>query len=236
MADTTEDPRNTPVESKHKYPQSFGIALFPAFEPIDVFGSAEVIDNIGGLFQIKLAIIAETLDPVSNRPKDQTLNTYNSSVWQHVVPTHTFANPPSDLEVLIIPGGIGTFYPRQSTVNFIKHMYPKVKYLMTICSGSMLAAKSGILDGKQATTNKATWSTAIQSGPKVDWVPKARWVVDTNIWTSSGETAGIDSMLGFVECLYGNSTATTISNNMEYERHTDPIWDPFSAIWNVTQP
>jgi hypothetical protein len=50
-----------------------------------------------------------------------------------------------------------------------------------------------------------------------------------------GESAGIDALLGFVECLYGTSVATTISDNMEYIRNADPSYDPFSAIWNVTQ-
>ena len=179
---------NTTLPSSAPHVTSYGFALFPGFEVIDVFGSTEVINNIAVQYQIKLAMLAETLDLVSNRPEDPSLNTQNSTVWQYIKPTHTFANPPADLEVLIVPGGVGTFYPRNATVDFIKRAYPGLKYLMTVCSGAMLAAEAGVLDGKRATTNKATWSVATLSGAQVDWVPVARWVVDGNIWTSSGES------------------------------------------------
>lgn len=189
-AKLTPDPDRVPTEKSHKYPQSFGFALFHAFEPIDVFGSAEVIDNLAAWYHIKVAVLAETLDPISNRAINQSLNKYNSSVWQTVLPTHTFDNPPDDLEVLIVPGGMGTFVAQDSTVKFLRRIYPKLKYLMTVCTGAMLVAEAGLLDGKHATTNKATWSIATLSGPKVEWVPKARWVVDGNIWTSSGMCRG----------------------------------------------
>jgi transcriptional regulator GlxA family with amidase domain len=247
-----QDPNRTVTENQINYPKSFGFAVFRAFEPIDVFGSFEVLENLAGAYHINVAVIAETLAPVTNQPEDATLNKYNSSVWQSLMPTHTFKHPPEDLEVLIVPGGIGTFYPRNATVDFIRKAYPKLKYLLSVCTGAMLLAEAGVLDGKSATTNKATWPVATLSGPKVKWVPKARWVVDGNIWTSSGgpffqfgvdhanshgvgESAGIDSILGWVECLFGTEAATLIANNMEYERHTDPSWDPFSAVWNVTQ-
>jgi hypothetical protein len=53
--------------------------------------------------------------------------------------------------------------------------------------------------------------------------------------TTKGVSAGMDALLGFVECLYGTQEATFIANSIEYERHPDPSWDPFSAIWNVTE-
>jgi len=71
-------------------------------------------------------------------------------------------------------------------------------------------------------------------GPKVKWVPQARWVVDGNIWSSSGISAGIDVTLAFIEKIYGKDNATSVANLMEYERHTDPNWDPFAAIFKVT--
>ena len=64
--------------------------------------------------------------------------------------------------------------------------------------------------------------------PAVKWVDKARWVVDGNIWSSSGVTAGMDMMLGFVEEVYGRKEAEWIALAMEYERHREADWDPFA--------
>ena len=65
-------------------------------------------------------------------------------------------------------------------------MTPKVKILMTICTGSGIAARAGVLDGHLATTNKNAWATMKAMGPKVNWVSPARFVIDGKIWSSSG--------------------------------------------------
>lgn len=63
---------------------------------------------------------------------------------------------------------------------------------------------------------------------------KARWVVDGNVWTSSGVSAGIDATLAFIEEVYGREEASSIADLMEYERHADASWDPFAEKFNVT--
>lgn len=73
-------------------------------------------------------------------------------------------------------------------------------------------------------------------GPRVDWIPRARWVVDGNIITSSGVAAGIDATFFFVGEVYGAEFATEMANTIEYMRVLDPDNDPFADIWNVTKP
>ncbi|KAJ6529622.1 hypothetical protein B0H19DRAFT_968267, partial [Mycena capillaripes] len=54
-------------------------------------------------------------------------------------------------------------------------------------------ALAGVLTGKRATTNKSFYRTIVALMPKdINWVPEARWVVDGNVWTSSGVSAGDD--------------------------------------------
>jgi transcriptional regulator GlxA family with amidase domain len=219
-------------------PHVFGIALFEGFETIDVMGTAEVIENLlNGNYHVELYLLGETLGPVSNKPTfDTSIIPHNSSVFQTVLPSYTFANPPDNLEVLIVPGGFGTFYPGNinATVHFVRDIYPKLKYLITVCTGAMVAAEAGLLDGKRATTNKPEWVEATASGPNTTWVAPARWVVDGNIWTTSGNSAGMDGVFGFVDCLYGTQLADAMSDDMEYQRHPDPSWDPYAKIFNVT--
>lgn len=65
-------------------------------------------------------------------------------------------------------------------------------------------------------------------GPKVNWIRRARWVTDGNIWTSSGISAGIDMTYAFVAAQYGEEAATIAANRQEYIRNRDPNNDPFA--------
>lgn len=62
----------------------------------------------------------------------------------------------------------------------------------------------------------APWAGAVL------WVPRARWVEDGNVWTSSGISAGIDATLAFAVKVYGKANATRVANLMEYDWHEDP--------------
>ncbi|KAJ3755817.1 class I glutamine amidotransferase-like protein, partial [Lentinula raphanica] len=214
-------------------PKSYGLLVFPTFQALDAFGPMDVLNLLSKNFQMNLSIVAETLDPVSTKPRDPSLNPLRSDFGQSIFPTHTFANAPP-LDVLIIPGGYGTRADDLDPLyEFVRRTYPSLKYLLTVCTGSWIAARAGILDGRRATSNKNAWTMTTEVGPKVNWVPHARWVVDGNIWTSSGVSAGMDATLAFVQEIYGEEQANTIARVMEYERHEDSYWDPFAKIYNL---
>src|SRR4051794_24506984 len=110
-----------------------------------------------------------------------------------IVATHSFHDAPK-LDMLFVPGGTGldvlALNGDTSVQDFIRSRYHQLKYLLSVCTGSGALANSGVLNGKRATTNKATWAGVTKLGKNVTWVPSARWVVDGNIWTSSGVSAG----------------------------------------------
>ncbi|KAF0331383.1 DJ-1/PfpI family protein [Colletotrichum asianum] len=175
--------------------------------------------------------------PNSTRRNCKTLLAYHHKTTQFpkILPTHTFATAPTDIEVLMIPGGLWTRSPNlNSTIAYVRATYPKLRYLVSICTGASIAARAGVLDGRRATTNKASWASTIVYGPNVTWVPKARWVVDGNVWTSSGISAGIDATLAFIQDVYGRENATYVADLMEYEWHEDSAWDPYAEKFNVT--
>lgn len=118
---------------------------------------------------------------------------------------------------------------------YISSVFPKVKYVITICTGSAILAGLGLLDNRRATTNKSTWDSVVVLGPNVKWVRRARWVVDdtagfTPVWSSSGVSAGMDVTFAFIEKLYGEKIARGVANVMEYDRHLDDTWDPFAQL------
>ena len=226
-----DDQKNTPL--------SYGLLLFPNFEVLDAAGPIEVLNVLSfyfGLDDIKLSVIAQTLDPVSPGPIPPATNGVNFTGQQLYQPTHTFDTAPV-LDVLIVPGGRGTARSDDELkplLNFIRKTYdgsngkPPLKYLFSICTGSHLFSRAGVLDGEKATTNKRAWERVTPHGPKTHWVAKARWVESGRIWTTSGVSAGIDGMVALVAKLYGDDTAAKVCSVIEHERIKDSGNDPFA--------
>lgn len=219
------------LQDKTSDPLRIGVLIFPGFQSLDVFGPVDAFNVLSRSHPLTFAFVAHTLDAVPTQPPDMphVLN-------QSVLPTHTFASPPP-LDVLLVPGGAGTRAnspPIEAAIAYIKDAYPTVKYLMTVCTGSGLAAKAGVLDGKRATTNKRAFKEITAWNSKVDWVARARWVTDGNIWTSSGISAGIDVALAWIAHVYNDDTAQDVANMLEYERCTDSTNDPFAALYGLT--
>ena len=167
--------------------RSFGVVMFRGIDMVDVFGTLEPLQLMSlSTQQMRLHLIAETLDPITTEPA--TMNPYNSTFWPVFPVTDTFESADElDLDVLIVPGGPGVRNPKlQAAEEFIKRTYPRVKLMLTVCTGAGLAARAGVLDGRLATTNKNAWETMTKFGTGVQWVSPARYVMDGNIWSSSG--------------------------------------------------
>jgi transcriptional regulator GlxA family with amidase domain len=154
---------------------------------------------------------------------------------QHVLPTHTFAAPPPQLDVILVPGGAGDRDRNEDALAFLRDVYPRLKAIITVCTGSLVLARTGLLDGRRATSNKAYFSVVADECKTVQWQPVARWVVDGNIWTASGVAAGMDCMLAFIAQEYGLAMAEKIMNIAEYDWHRDAAWDPFASVHKVQQ-
>ncbi|CAE6491222.1 unnamed protein product, partial [Rhizoctonia solani] len=99
---------------------------------------------------------------------------------------------------------------------FVLAQVPGAQYVFSVCAGSWILAALGLLDGKRATTNKSSFDEIKKStSPAVQWVAKARWVVDGKFWTSSGVTAGQDMAYEFLKTVTGKEFATAAKNAAE---------------------
>ncbi|KAI1922433.1 hypothetical protein LOZ58_006104 [Ophidiomyces ophidiicola] len=219
-----------PLDNKIAPPVNYAMVLYPGFQALDAFGPLDVLNSLASTENINLFILAPTLEPVSTTPLPRPGLTWNKGCCsQSVVPTHTYDNLPESIDVLLVPGGTGNRDDRirEPVSKLIHDLYPKLKYLFTICTGSKLPAHVGILDGRNATSNKLALKETISLYPKVNWIGRARWVVDGNIWTSSGVTAGMDGLLALVEHIYDAQKADNIAYYLEYAREKDSSNDPF---------
>jgi len=195
-----------------------GVVLYRGFEALDVFGPVEMWANVPD-FQV--VMISQDGGAVRSAQGFSTLSDYS------------FANAPQ-LDIMMVPGGIGT----QSELNngvmldFIRKQNEKTQLTTSVCTGSALLAKAGLLSGHKATSNKAFFSLATSQDPSVDWQGKARWVEDGKFITSSGVSAGTDMALGLVAKLYGSERAGLLAHSLEYEWNSDPANDPFAIAYS----
>ena len=205
-------------------PMTLGVILYPGFEPLDVFGPVEMFMNVP-TSQLKVVMVAEKAGPVASTSGSSQSN-FNGP---QVVAEFGFDDAPQ-LDIILLPGGFGTLasLQDQKLLTFLKDRSAKAKLTTSVCSGSALLAKAGILDGKKATTNKSFYDMLVVQGPKVEWVKKARWVEDGNVITSSGVSAGMDMALAVIARLWGNEMAEGIAAGTEYIWNKDPQNDPFA--------
>ena len=111
-----------------------------------------------------------------------------------VKPTHTYENAPRDLDILLI-GGPDPATVSPANLEFLQEASLKTKVIMTTCTGTVWLAKSGVFDGKQATTNRAMIPLAKTMAPNVEWVDQ-RWVIEkghfegAEIWTAGAAGCG----------------------------------------------
>ena len=113
-------------------------------------------------------------------------------------------------------------------LDFLRKRAAAAELTMSVCSGSALLARAGLLDGRRATSNKMFFQLARSQSDKVEWVTAARWVEDGPFATSSGVSAGTDMALAVIAKLYGKARAEQVATFTEYTWHRDADVDPFA--------
>ncbi len=175
----------------------------------------------------KIITIGKTKGPIAT----------GSGAGPAVMVDHSFSDD-VEYDILLIPGGQGTrdLVNDAGFIDSLKAACGKADIIATVCTGSGLLARTGILDDKEATSNKTAWSWALEQSSKVKWNVEPRWVdlvdaeAQTGIITSAGVSAGIDMALALIAKLDGDQVAENASVIMEYTRLKDPAKDEFSYL------
>ncbi len=125
--------------------------------------------------------------------------------------------PPADL--IIIPGGYGAraVLNQPDVIDWIKTSATVAEKVMSVCTGSFLLGKAGLLDGLKATTHYQVFDTLAELAPNTEIVKKIRFIDNGKILTSAGVTAGIEMSFHVVETLYGRQVAEQTAEYIEYE-------------------
>lgn len=195
---------------------NFNVLLFNGFETLDAFGPAEVIGRLPDKYSLKYCSLLGGMVESSQGVQVNTL---------------PFAEIEPD-GVLLIPGGMGTraLVSDEHFICQLKILSQQAQYVLSVCTGSALLAKTDLLSGKGATSNKRAFKWVSSINTQVNWVKKARWVVDGKYYTSSGVSAGMDMALGFISDRFGVETANNIACDIEYRWNSDKDKDPFAVL------
>ena len=174
------------------------IAVFPGVQTLDVTGPAEVLRAATLLKPpgYEVTIAARTRGPIET-----------STV--SFVPDARLEECTGPLDTLIVAGGTGTRRAEddERLVDWIADAAARSRRVASVCTGALLLARAGLLDGRRATTHWASCADLATRYPAVTVDPDPIFVRDGNVVTSAGVTAGMDLALALVEEDLGREVA-----------------------------
>ncbi|WP_257453630.1 DJ-1/PfpI family protein [Archangium lipolyticum] len=173
--------------------------LYPDFTLLDLSGPQAVLGLHG-----KTHLLWKTLDTVT------------SDSGPGIQPTATFGDCPDDLDILFVPGGMGTARAMEDPeiLRFLANRAARARYVTSVCSGSLLLGAAGLLRGYKAATHWALYDVLPMFGAEA---VQERVVVDRNRISGGGVTAGIDFGLVLLARLRGEDAAKTTQLMLEYD-------------------
>lgn len=170
--------------------------------PWEVFMDARVVGRAQPAFN--LYTVAETTAPVV------------AGGGLSIVPNYTLANAPAP-KVIVVPAQSG---PTAAVKQWLSASARNADLIMSVCTGALILAEAGLLDGYAATTHHSALTTLAMHYPNVSVVRGVRFVDGGNVATSAGLSAGIDLALHVVARYCGKETARLTAYDMEYQSNS----------------
>ena len=196
-----------------KIPLIVGILIFDDVEILDVAGPFEVFavtrlndqQRLQQSSPFKVYLISETNKQII------------AIGGLRLTPDVTITECP-ELDLLIIPGGWGTRKESKNKilVNWISNQFTNDRLIASVCTGSSLLGKAGLLDGRDATTHWRAYDFLKESAPKARILKNVRFTLIEPIFTSAGVSAGIDLALRIVSHFFGTEIGQATARYMEY--------------------
>ncbi|HET9159962.1 MAG TPA: GlxA family transcriptional regulator [Caulobacteraceae bacterium] len=142
------------------------------------------------------------------------------------------------LDTLVVAGGWGVkeAIRCEATLDFIRRQARTARRVTSVCSGSMLLAAAGLLDGRRATCHWGRSRQFPRLFPNVKFEPDRIWTRDGKFWTSAGVTAGIDLALALIAEDLGEETALRTAQELVVYRRRPGGQSQFSALLEMERP
>ncbi|MFC8517309.1 GlxA family transcriptional regulator [Streptomyces sp. NPDC057257] len=179
------------------------VVLFDNVQSLDVTGPVEVFNGAElhrpGTYRIRTA-----------SPDGAPVRTSSGLT---LVPDHSFADAPP-AHTLLVPGGAGTRRPDERVVAWLREQGPRAGRLVSVCSGALLLAAAGLLDGHRATSHWSVCEKLAREYPDVEVDPDPIYIRDGRLATSAGVTSGIDLALALVEEDIGREVALSVARHL----------------------
>lgn len=188
---------------------TIAIALFPGVEELDFAGPWEVLgawERLAPEDGAHVFTAAASAEPVE------------CAKGLRVVPDHTWETAPP-IDVLVYPGGPGT-RPQigdESIRSFVRDVAQRGALMTSVCTGALVYADAGLLDGRPATTHWASLDELGRLGRGIEVRPDDRWVDTGDVITASGVSAGIDMSLYLIKRLSSEQRARQLRRYIQYD-------------------
>jgi transcriptional regulator GlxA family with amidase domain len=199
-----------------------GILLFDDIEVLDFAGPFEVFSRT------RLVPGADSRRTDDSAPFDtftvaRTRDVVTAIGGLRVVPDYAWTHAPL-IDILVVPGGFGTRALMQDapTIDWIREVAASASKVTSVCTGALLLAKAGLLNGRRATTHWAGLDLLASIDPTIQ-VERGLRVVSDVVVTSAGVSAGIDMAFSIVETLCGRAVADETAHYIEYPRAVSAI-------------
>jgi transcriptional regulator GlxA family with amidase domain len=186
---------------------SYGLLIFDGAEELDFVGPWEVF-TVSAMIRDQgdtAVLIAEQAGPV------------RCSKGLRVLPDHTLDDSPP-LDVLLVPGGMGTRreVSNPAIIDWIRATSATTAWTTSVCTGALLLHEAGPARGRRVATHHA-FEQSLRERGNITVISDARYVVDGNLVTSQGVSAGIDMALWLVGALHGREHARAVRRHIQYE-------------------
>jgi transcriptional regulator GlxA family with amidase domain len=186
---------------------TYGLLIFDGAEELDFAGPWEVFTTSSLLRQNAdtVRLIAQSTDPVQ------------CSKGMRVLPDHTLDDHPP-LDVLLVPGGAGTRQEvdNPAIIEWISKTAATAQWVTSVCTGTLLLHEAGPARGRRVATHFG-FEDSLEARGDVTVVRDARYVVDGNLVTSQGVSAGIDLALWLIGRLHGRDHSRAVRRYIQYE-------------------
>lgn len=183
-----------------------------------VMSDNAVVIDFAGPWEVFSAAMPSGTDGMMHMPFKpymvaETSKTIQAGNGMQIVPNYTFDNAPAP-KIIVIPAQND---PSNAMIQWIRHASRTADLTMSVCTGALLLAKTGLLSGRRATTHHASCIELAATYPDIHVVRGVRFVDDGNIATSGGLSCGIDLAYHVVDRFTGRQTALDAAFNEEYQ-------------------